>query len=87
MEKFISVAIGAVAGEGHEVQDRLSDLRIVCSRFSVLLYNVPCNEEAEIGKVMNCIWRSAEKLKDPSTDIDKLIVRNNNSTILAAMSF
>ena len=78
MEKFISIAIGAVAGEGHVVQDRLSDLRVVCSKFSVLLYNLPHHDESErIVKVMNCICKCAEKLRGFDA---KLLVSNSTCT-------
>ncbi len=76
MEKFISIAIGAVAGEGHVVQDRLSDLRTVCSRFSVLLYNLPLNDEkVAISEVMKCIHKCAERIPNSSIDsLNKLLV-------------
>ena len=76
MEKFISIAIGAVAGEGHVVQDRLSDLRILCSRFSVLLYNVPLiDEKVTISNIVDCIHTCAERLRNSSIDrLKKLLV-------------
>ena len=81
MEKFISVASGAIVGESDMVHDRLSDLRTICNKFAVLLYHLPPNGNVQIQEVVNCICKCAQKLSDCLTtiDINCLLVRNSIS--------
>ncbi len=74
MEKFVSIAMDAVAGEGHEVQDRLAHLRQLCSRFSMFLYDLPSTQEMEIINLIDCICKFEAKAGNVSRDNNILMI-------------
>ena len=74
MEKFVSIAMDAVAGEGHEVQDRLAHLRQLCSRFSMFLYDLSSTREMEIINLIDCLCKFETKAGNVSWDNNILII-------------
>ena len=74
MEKFISVAMGTIAGEGHEVQDRLINLSILCTKFTPLIYHLNESEECNLMKYLNCISETAKRVDGCTDDLDRVLV-------------
>ena len=75
MENFISVAMGTIAGEGHEIQDRFSDLSILCSSFSPLLYHLNEGGRKTLKCTLTCIFEAAKKLSESKFDLNTILVR------------
>ena len=76
MEKFISVALDTIAGEGDEVQDRLSDLSVLCGKFSILIYDID-GAKADLKSLMDLFSRTLTNLKGVH-DLLKIVVSSTS---------
>ena len=76
MEKFISVALDTIAGEGDVVQDRLSDLSVFCGKFSVLIYDID-GAKTDLMSLMSLLSRSLKSLEGVN-DLLKIVVSSTS---------
>ena len=84
MEKFISVAMGTIAGEGHEVQDRLFNLSILCTKFTPLIYHLNETETCNLEHCLTCISETAKRVDGCTNDLDRILVGIDNHASIAA---
>ena len=76
MEKFISVALDTIAGEGDEVQDRLSDLSVLCGKFSILIYDID-GAKTDLKSLMDLFSQALTNLEGVG-DLLKIVVSSTS---------
>ena len=76
MQTFIEVAMDTTAGEGDEIQDRLSDLSDLCGKFSPIIFKLEAVKSSQaLLKLFKDTWDLIKSLRDPiSTVVSYLII-------------
>uniref|UniRef100_A0A1X7SWU9 Uncharacterized protein n=1 Tax=Amphimedon queenslandica TaxID=400682 RepID=A0A1X7SWU9_AMPQE len=77
METFIGVVLDTLAEEGDEIQDRLTNLSELCSKFSLLIYNFD-KVKSRIKRVMKLFEDTYKKLSDISDPVALVEICNND---------
>ncbi|XP_019854153.1 PREDICTED: E3 ubiquitin-protein ligase RNF213-like [Amphimedon queenslandica] len=77
METFIGVVLDTLAEEGDEIQDRLTNLSELCSKFSLLIYNFD-ESKSKIKCLIKLFEDTYKKLSDLSGAISLVEICNND---------
>ncbi len=74
LHKFVSVALHTSAGEGDLANDRLSDLKVIGSRYAPFIYDLQRKPNFETFKI-SCekVWEALSQ--NPNLPI-KLVIQN-----------